>query len=411
MAFIDYIEIPNHPAVAEDTVLGQMLREAAKLVNDVNDNFPDWARPVPRIIEPWGDAVRTIAGRPGPPPIPALPFVGGQCCGTTYEIVYQYLTPGGTSTVNAAFTGKLGAPQITSSPDGLLGASIPYTRCDGVVQRLAGWANVTPKAYQDGLYGPITIAAVIPLYGGSNNCGDPLPVYPPIIPTDDDLKRTGDIVISPDITIPVGFVYVRPDIDVDVNVDANFNVPVTINLPDFDIDFNFDVGGVNINIGTGGNGTTIPTKPDVRDPKPQPSFKQTNYDAEFRFINSQLRRLKEEIDDIKECACDDPPVVNTTTYGAAQSRTITLPARTILVRLVATSYSNNVKNQAGINGPDVLYLGWASFGYAGQGWEERSPIDYDNKSFIPKRQPESFSYTMYTGGSAQVVVYYETDPS
>lgn len=409
MAFIDYIDFPNHPAVAEDTVLGQMAREAAKLVNDVNDLFPDWARPVPRIIEPWGDAVRTIAGRPGPPPIPALPFVGGQCCSTTYEIVYQYLTPGGTSTVTAAFTGKLGAPQITSSPDGLLGASIPYTRCDGVVQRLAGWANVDPQAYKDGLYGPISIAAVTPLFGGLNNCGDPLPVYPPVIPSDDDLRRTGDIVIAPGLTIPVAFVYVRPDIDVDVNVDAKFNIPVTINLPDFNIDFNFDVGGININIGTGGGGTTLPTKPDTRDPKPQPSFKETNYDAEFRFINSQLRRLREQVDELEECACDTPTIVRTVSYPAAVARVIALPPRTFLVRLTIVDKPANPKTQWGSGAPDVYYAGWASFGYAGGGWSDRMPIDYLEKSFIPPRQPQGFSYTCYVAFSASLTVYYEED--
>lgn len=409
MAFIDYIDFPNHPAVAEDTVLGQMAREAARLINDVNDNFPDWARPVPRIIEPWGDAVRTIANRPGPPPIPALPFTGGQCCSTTYEIVYQYVTPGGTSTVNAAFTGKLGSPQVVSQPDGLLGANIPYTRCDGVTQYLAAWANVAPESYQDGLYGPITIAAVIPLYGGANNCGDPLPVFPPAIPRPDDLRRTGDIVIAPGLTIPVNFVYIRPDIDVDVNVDAKFNIPVTINLPDFNIDFNFDVGGININIGTGGGGTTIPTKPDVRDPKPQPSFKETNYDAEFRFINSQLRRLKEEIDDIKDCACETPTNVQTISYPAAESRTIALPAKTFLVRLTMTQVPTNARKQFGGDAPDVLYAGWAAFGYAGGGWAERMPIDYAEKSFIPPEEAQGFSYTCYTLYKASLVVYYEVE--
>lgn len=409
MAFIDYVTIPNHPAVAEDTVLGQMLREAAKLVNQVNDNFPDWARPVPRIIEPWGDAVRTLAGIPGPPPIPELPFTGGQCCGTTYEIVYQYTTPFGTQTVTGAFTGKLGAPRIISNGPGLIGTDIPVTRCDGSMQYLAGWAFVSVESYFEGLYGPISIAAVNPLFGGSNDCGDPLPVFPPAIPTPDDLKRTGDIVISPSLTIPVAFVYVRPDIDVDVDVDAKFNIPVTINLPDFNIDFNFDVGGVNINIGTGGNTTVIPTKPDVRDPQPKPSFKETNYDAEFRFINSQLRRLKEEVDDIKDCACETPTTIQTVSYPAANARVIALPAKTFLVRLTIDEKPANAKQQWGAGAPDVFYAGWASFGYAGGGWSERLPIDYLEKSFIPPRQPQGFSYTCYVGFTASLVVYYEVD--
>lgn len=408
MVFIPYVEIPNNPNTAPGTPLGNMLREAAKLANQVNDQFPDWARPAPPILDPAGEGIRQLANDPLPKPIPLPPFEGGQCCGTTYAITYQYQTPGGLQQVSAAFTGKLGAPEIASSGPGQVGARIPYVRCDGVTQYLNAWANVDIETYQNGVYSQIAIVSLEPLFG-EDNCGDPLPVFPPIIPRPTDLERRVPVVIAPNITIPVGFVYVRPEIDVNIDADLNFNIPVTINLPDLNMNFGFDVGGVNINIGSGGPGVVLPTKPDPRNPSPPAKPSPTSVDRDLLFVINQLRRIKEEVDDIKDCACEEETQVSTTVFAAARSRIITLPPRTILVRLVATQYSNNVKNQAGIDGPDVLYLGWASFGYAGNGWEERSPIDYDNKSFIPKEQPQSFSYTMYEGGQAQAIVYYETN--
>lgn len=408
MPFIPYVEIPSNPNLAPDTPLGQMVREAAKLANTINDQFPDWARPAPPILDPVGEGLSQLANDPRVKPVPLPPFAGGQCCGTTYAITYQYQTPGGLQQVTGSFTGKLGAPQIVSSGPGLLGANIPYTRCDGVTQFLAAWANVSIESYKDGSYSAIAIVS-LEAVNGPDDCGDPLPVYPPVIPDTDDLDITIPIVIAPNLTIPINFVYIRPEVDVNIDADLNFNIPVTINLPDVNLSFGFDVGGVNINIGKGGGGVVLPTKPDPREPSPKPTPTGNGSDRDLLFVINQLRRIKEEVDDIKECACEPGTSVQAISYPADVARVINLPARTFLVRLTINQKPLNAKTQWGQGAPDVYYAGWASFGYANGGWEDRMPIDYLEKSFIPPRQPQSFSYTCYVGFTASLIVYYEVD--
>lgn len=410
MPYVPWFEIPNNPNLAPGTPLGDMLRGAAGLVNQVNDQFPDWARPVPPILDPVGEGVSQLANQPRLIPRPQLPFTGGQCCGTTYAITYNYVAAGVGQTVSAAVTGKIGGPQIISGADGTLASVVPVTRCDGVVQLLLSWANVGIEAYQSGEYRGIIIDSVEPLFG-TDDCGDPLPIFPPDIPTADDLTIIIPIVISPTLTIPVNFVYVRPEIDVNADVDLNFNIPVTVNLPDFNMNFSFDVGGVNINIGSGGNTTVLPTKPDPRDPKPVAKPTPTGNDSDFLYIINQLRRIKEVVDDTKECACGTPTITQTVSYPAANSRVISLPAKAFLVRMTLTETPTNIRKQNGMDAPDVVYAGWAAFGYAGGGWEDRQPIDYAEKAFIPPREAQGFSYTCQVGCKASLIVYYEVETS
>lgn len=406
MPYVPWFEIPQNPNLAPGTPLGDMLRAAAGVVNGVNDQFPDWARPVPPILDPVGEGVSQLANQPRLIPRPQLPFTGGQCCGTTYAVTYNYVAAGTTQTISAAVTGKIGGPQIITGADGTLASVVPVTRCDGVVQLLLSWANVGLSAYQSGEYRGIVIESVEPLFG-DDDCGDPLPIFPPDIPTDIDLNFTIPIVIAPSLTIPVNFVYVRPEIDVDADIDLNFNIPVTINLPDFNMNFSFDVGGVNINIGRGGGGVVLPTKPDPREPKPTPTPKPTTDNRDLQYIINQLRRIKEVADDIKDCACKPDETITFTDYATEESGVFNLPANTIGCQLTLTSIASNNKNQDGGTAPDVQYSGWAWYRTSQGGLSERLPIDAVQKYYPFVENCTQFAFTCYRGNSAQLRVYYK----
>jgi len=110
----------------------------------------------------------------------------------------------------------------------------------------------------------------------------------------------------------------------------------------------------------------------------------------------------EELD--KKLPPKRPFTLQTTSFPASNSRTITLPLFTRYVNLTIVEPPPNVRSQfGGADGQEVFYNGWYSFG-ATLSTDERIPIHYNSMSIPIPPGVTRFTYTVYLGGTASVTV-------
>lgn len=117
--------------------------------------------------------------------------------------------------------------------------------------------------------------------------------------------------------------------------------------------------------------------------------------------------VKEELD--SKFPPGRPNVTLTASYAAANSRCVFLPEFTQKVRIEVVEKPVNTKNQwGGENAPDVYYVGWYAFGDEGSGGD-RLPLHYDETVLFPPSGARSICFTMYSGVTASVTVYYKQE--
>ena len=91
---------------------------------------------------------------------------------------------------------------------------------------------------------------------------------------------------------------------------------------------------------------------------------------------------------------------------AGESGTFVLPAFTQWIELRIVTTPPNVRMQTGGTlAPEVRYNGWYSFGATGEA-SERIPFHYDSISILVPPKTSAFSYTVYSGGTAQATIGY-----
>jgi len=100
----------------------------------------------------------------------------------------------------------------------------------------------------------------------------------------------------------------------------------------------------------------------------------------------------------------------TVPIGVAEARTFVLPEFTQWVELtIVTPPPNRRMQSGGVNGQPVYYNGWYSYGITGS-TSERKPIHYDFMSIPIPPGIESFTYTIYSGGTASGRIGYRQPP-
>jgi len=106
------------------------------------------------------------------------------------------------------------------------------------------------------------------------------------------------------------------------------------------------------------------------------------------------------------------PFTNQTVpIGVAEARTFVLPEFTQWVELtIVTPPPNRRMQSGGVNGQPVYYNGWYSYGITGS-TSERKPIHYDFMSIPIPPGIESFTYTIYSGGTANGRIGYRQPTS
>jgi hypothetical protein len=409
MGFLTWQELTN-PAYGNGTAIGSAINAAGGFVCDMYRRFPRWLFPDPT---GFGAVVQGISDRlcsGAPAPEPQEPYVpGGKCNGVLYRVTFNAKLFGAPPIVGATVDLYGPVTRIGYYPlsTGLLAYGLKSRNQAGTAVITTNLiAQFTPADIESGAVSA-EVLSIVRLDGQPDDCGGQAPTWAPSIPTLPDLNRTAPVVIAPGITIITPMILIRPSLNINVNATANINIQPTINLPDIGLNINFQVGGVNVNnsfnIGGGDPPLYLP------DPRPNPPLLPPggSTDVDLSDLYNRLRDVKELAEDIKACACEE---FSLTPVGLSQGRsgTVSLPPLTEFVVLEMIETPPGAKFQAGLDAPDVLYAGWAWYGYQPNHLSQRDPVDASRKAFFPTFAPAQFSWTLYAGFRARVTAYVRT---
>ena len=348
----------------------------------------------------WDRMCKPIDKVPALPP--SSPFTGGQC-----PILYN-VTASVTSTIN-------GAPGATDTRT--------FTGLQGPIKgfRQVADENPTPPVeytvYLDyaggsesfgvqGIGSPAitSIDSIVPTGGGPDSCGNPPIEYPNTDAPPIEFKTNINVDVGGiNVTIPVEF---KPTVWV---VPVILAPQINVNAGPLTISFGPDGANVTINPDVDIN-FTLPNKNDPSGQLPPAKPPVTTADDCCDAIFDRFDDVDTQLDKIEQCACGPETEVLTLTFGAANSRTVTIPSgRFIAARLVADAIGARVRGQYGGGGaPDVEFLGWCSFGKGGN-FGERIPVSYAGNYFIAPDAVSQFSYTLQDDSTATLLVEYEAE--
>jgi hypothetical protein len=334
-------------------------------------------------------------------PLPALPEVGapgGRCPGTLYRVRF-----------GVSANGSEPVDEFQLDQRGPLG---PVQLIRNSSLTAMGWAvgpgDVFAPFYGALSGGPNLPAATVNLWrvkrfsitplNGPDNCGSNIPLDPPRISLPGDYDK--DIVYRdrgvdtptrfrfPPISFPaLPGVDINPNLTIDVGgININFDfrgariLPIEINAP--------------INFGSGGQGSYNPLPP-----------KQGELDELKLLLSDRFDRVEDLLEDVKECACDVPPSLQTVPIASgvgSASLLINDPAKNRSCVVVLVNSPTNARSQEGGNAPDVLYAGWAWWSDTQGNLSERFPVDASRKIYDNPGSFLRFHLTLYSGYLANV---------
>ena len=385
-------ELNSDQATETADTLRNAANAAANAVCDLYENYPRGV--IPSFGDPTGVGAftdgllnRLCAPRGKTPTPPALPFTGGQCVCIQYRVMGTINGFGiGSSNFDLFAQGPIGG--IVNNKQG--GSDNRYGFFSGAA---ACGGRVFNGVIQSALDGTVVITSVTPFPVVPDTCGNPPVEYPDVV--------IPPIAFSPNITVglPGG------SVSIPVTVIPTVFAPLTVFRPEF----NVDVGGINVNFNLGGvdltlnlpGGNPIRLPPGDSRPVPPPSTPP----REPVPSPCDLTEVIDLLEDIKECACDEPRNLLSTSFGLARGRAIALPPDTQYVVLEVFP-STGLKMQVGEGtAPDVYFAGWYSFGRGTSGGE-RIPISFLQSSLFAPEGASTFSYSLNFGAEATLNVFY-----
>lgn len=341
--------------------------------------------------------------------IPPSNQAGGQCQGQLYTVTFklqEYYSPDNLDTretqlyglnvvgkvysVTLRNAGQYEATNVDKFGAGFGAASI-LCHGDQPGQPTASpvWVDVTTSV--DFRWVSMTGISVLPQPGQSDSCGlAPVKNPPPVRIPDSIPVNFPDGVRNLPWKIP----------SVNFDPDISFEPKLVIQVEDLNIIFDFSganvnfnlSGSVNIPIGTGSQGSE-PGEPKVPD-----ALNDSIYN-----LNSRLKALKKQIEELSDCVCPPLETLQTNPIGNGRGGTFLLsPARNRYCAVAITSKPSNRKEQIAVGGSNVLYAGWAWFG-SQQGYKGlRLPIDCEGKIFENTGHYDQFTYFLYDGYQADI---------
>ena len=160
------------------------------------------------------------------PEEPPPPFTGGQCEGQLYtvQVAGPSTPPGGSGVATRIVPGPVGGMCFPAASGG--NVRIGVIGSTGCVTSGGGQGLTVPS-----VQGQWEIVSVTPV-SGTDDCGDPPPVFGPPAPRPIDIDITFQPDFGPEITVPITFNF-NP---VEIDFNGNFRFP-----------FDFDFGGFNFN--------------------------------------------------------------------------------------------------------------------------------------------------------------------
>lgn len=363
------------------------------------------------VAQAWDGLARRLCDPIGDTPDDASdPVPGGQCTDVLYDFTYRSRNTPSDPWIVSGTLSRYGpirgiyldrvsetAMAITLSSNG---PTLPGTPTQEVLGFVSGDGALTGSA---------ELLGVTRADGQPDNCGDVPPNYPqqPLQPSDLDFDDTLLAGGKP-VKVPVSIKPVEVAVGIQVKPEFNINVG--------GIQVSLDITGAKINISPTFNyGVTLAPKFDLRDPRPAPvlptpSPEQGQKDTldGLKGIKDKLDEVGEDVQDAKECACDEEPSESLVPdlLGSGASGDFVVPERTRYVRLSISTQPTNPRRQNGLSAPDVLYAGWAWYKYL-NGTGERLPIDAAEKAFVvpSEEEPSRFAFTCQTGFTAVATAY------
>jgi hypothetical protein len=342
---------------------------------------------------------RLCSPRGSTPPPPAPPFTGGQC-------PYNY-------TVTLTLTRSA---EPTSLPLIKLGVRGPISRLGysgsgsgttfGV---FAAPSPVAPSGFYP-MYGPgspadlaitnVGTPTITPPSGSPDNCGNPQPQFPPLLPPIPVVSNNTTINIGgPSLTVPIAIIPVL--------IDANVNIKPTINVNVGPFNVTFDAGGVTVAPSFQfSNPTTVnPTPgndPRLPPPTPTPQPQLPSAGCDLSPVISRLQTLQTKVDvidgttkDTKDCACPGKYQEVSNALGNGNSGSAALPAYARTVKFSIGTLEANVQSQfGGGNAPNVYYLGWYAFTDANGNGGDRRQIQYQTQTVTVPPGAKAVSWTI-----------------
>jgi hypothetical protein len=338
---------------------------------------------------------------------PAVPFTGGQCVGSSYNVTFTYTSPGvaGGAPQNGYrnyVPGPIGGMKQrfvtgTSSYSYGISCGVNGTYPNGMIEVVQGMpASVEPVT--------ITVTGVT-LASGSNNCGNPPAQYPNVSPNGPAFSTTTNVNVGGGAIIAVPILFAPVLVKANAFIDAQANVKVG------PFQVVFDAGGVNIypNV-TFGSDRSLPDN--SKYPTLPPTSGNQNTDnappsvsippCDLSPVLTSLTAIKTELDDVKNCSCPVSYTVNTVALGSGVDGYAALPSNCTKVSINITTKPNNAKTQKS-NGtePAVYFCGYMYWG-DGTGRSERVPISFLQTVYDPPVWSTAFGWNLYLGYSCTV---------
>lgn len=409
MALLTWQDLTD-PAYGAGTAIGSMISAAGGFYCDMIRKYPNWSLQNPLGLDPISRGINDkLCGGSPPLPLPDNPAVpGGKCQCVQYDVAYTGRLAQGSS-FSGVFRVRGGISQaqyFTNSSGNIAFGFKAYNEQCNRVESFNVIDNVTLADIESGqAFGRIdTITRVD---GQPDLCGDQPPTYKPIVPPVNEVNRVVPILIAPGIAIAAPIIFIRPTANININPTLNFNLTPVFNFPSLGINISPKINGIEINNTinfVGGN------QPGLPDPRPDPPTipPSAGSDTDLTEVYRRLTELKNLSDEIKECACDENPPLTAIGLGTGNSFTASLPANTKFVVMTIIEIPGNRKFQDGLFAPDVLYAGWAWFGYEPNFLALRDPVDSERKVFFAQPGAKQFAWTLYQGFRATCVAYSET---
>lgn len=373
---------------------------------------------------------------PAGSPQPQRPFTGGQCC-ELYEVVVEHVSLGQTSqSTYSNVPGKIGRVVTDiSESNGTRSRAFYFTAGLNCPLHEPGRYLIGSEVRSDQLHFTNSgrIVSVTRTDGQPDNCGNPLPVYPPGNPTPEDFDMEITVNIGgDDYTFPVEILPPEPAPDYPTRPEINIQVGDTI----------ININGDGFTIGNRNPSPSLPpASPDPRSPGERPPTVPraplfpdgthappasnpdnpgnpgncpdvnlapvlsaiANVDADLKVVGDNVILLL----DCDRCKPEEgEEFYEKVSYASAQSREISLPSFSRYVELIVDEMPSNAKVQYSPSAQNVYYCGWRSFG-KGNRYDERIPVHYEKNVFMIPEGMNTFSYTLYDAFSATLTVFIE----
>lgn len=406
-----YDEINSDQSQVTNDGLRNVGNVAADLVCDLWENYSEWTSGFsdPTGIGRINNALFTRLCKPRgkEPSQPQLvPFTGGQCT-KLYNCSYK-ITREPTGLVNQGTAFNVPGPikGIQTAAGGSANNIKIVVQGTPTLQNPLGSVTIVEGPKSDLIPFTINSFSAVPV-SGPDNCGDPPAQYPPKLPPPSAVRKPVNVNIGAGVVIPVVATFApilfRPNVEI--------NPQVQVDVGPFNV--TFDAGGVTIapNFNFTGGDKVLP--PASSYPTTSIDIKNQNNTTEacdltpvnmrLDFIEDKIDAIDDTLDDIKECACPVGYEVTTVAGGSGNSGVLSLPLRTIQVRLNLTDIPDNPKviQSSGAEAPLQYFCGYYSFG-DGSGLGSRQAINTAQSVFEVPTWATSFSWSLYTGYSASV---------